>query len=162
VQTDSLGVARIKWTLGHTAGDHTLGVHLDGVSKTLKLTARALPAAVANLSFDDVPDDRASRTKARHLVAVVSDAFGNPIPDAHVTFSTKSGSVAPARAVSDAKGRIKLAWTPSAGTSEQMLTGRVQGTDVRSVYSAPAPTSAPHPTAKTASSKAVPSRPSRK
>ena len=44
MHTDSLGVARTQWTLGHSAGEYTLAIHLDGLSKLVKLTARATPA----------------------------------------------------------------------------------------------------------------------
>ncbi|MEP6549888.1 MAG: Ig-like domain-containing protein, partial [Gemmatimonadales bacterium] len=43
--TDSVGVARTRWTLGHSAGDYTLAVSVEGVKKVLKATARATAAA---------------------------------------------------------------------------------------------------------------------
>jgi adhesin/invasin len=134
IQADSLGIARIKWTLGRSAGDHTLAVHIDGVKKLLKVSARALPAAPANLTFDDVPaDGRPSRGK-KQLVAIVTDAFGNPVPDTRVSFSTRSGSVSPARAVSDAQGRVHVSWTLGTKPGEQSVTGSVPGTDVRESF----------------------------
>ena len=132
VETDSTGLVRIRWTLGRAAGDHSLAVHMDGLKRLLKITAHALPSGPANLSFDDVPSD--SRTsRARSLVALVTDAFGNPVPDARVTFATKSGSVSPNRAVTDAKGHVKVKWTPG-GKPSEALTGAVQGTDVRGSF----------------------------
>ena len=132
VETDSSGLVRIRWTLGRAAGEHSLALHMDGLKRLLKVTAHALPASPANLSFDDAPTD--SRTaRARSLVALVTDAFGNPVPDARVSFSTKSGSVSPNRAVTDAKGHVKVKWTTSGKPSES-LTGAVQGTDVRGSF----------------------------
>ena len=132
VETDSSGLVRIHWTLGRAAGDHSLALHMDGLKRLLKVTAHALPASPANLSFDDAPSDtRTSRT--RSLVAVVTDAFGNPVPDARVSFATKSGSVSPNRAVTDAKGHVKVKWTP-AGKPSEALTGAVQGTDVHGSF----------------------------
>jgi len=58
--TDSLGYARTRWTMGHSAGDYTLAVHVDGVKKLLKVAARATPAAPANLAFDDAPREKHS------------------------------------------------------------------------------------------------------
>ena len=139
METDSAGVAHIRWTLGRSAGDHSLALHMDGLKKLLKVTAFALPAAPANLSFDDGPaDSRTSRTK-RSLVALVTDAFGNPVPDARVSFSTRSGSVTPSRAVSDAKGHVKLTWTLGGKPGDQSVTGAVQGTDVRGSFMAQPP-----------------------
>jgi hypothetical protein len=136
LSTDSLGVARTHWTLGHSAGDYTLAVHVEGVKKLLKITARATPASVANLAFDDAPADKRSRdaAKMKKLVALVTDVYGNPIPDARVNFSTKAGVVTPARAVSDAKGRAVVTWKLGSKTGEQVLKGFVKGTDVVGEY----------------------------
>ncbi|HZI40064.1 MAG TPA: Ig-like domain-containing protein [Gemmatimonadaceae bacterium] len=164
IHTDSLGIARVRWTLGHAAGDHALAVHLDGMKKLLKLTAVARPAAAANLSFDDAPGEaKGTHAKSKHLIALVTDAYGNPVPDARLSFSTRSGSVTPARAVSDTKGRVKISWTLGTKPGDQSLSGAVQGTDVRESFVVPgagAPTRTPAKTAatKTSSSKTTKKR----
>jgi hypothetical protein len=134
--TDSLGAASARWTMGHSAGDYTLAVHVEGVKQLLKVVARATPASPANLAFDDVPGDKRSKdlAKAKRLFALVTDVYGNPVPDARVTFSVKSGTVAPARAMSDAKGRAALTWKLGSKTGEQTLKGVVRGTDVTGEY----------------------------
>ena len=134
--TDSVGVARTRWTLGHSAGDYTLAVSVEGVKKLLKATARATPAAPANLAFDDVPGDKRTRdlAKGKRLLALVTDVYGNPVPDARVNFSVKSGTVSPARAVSDARGRAALTWKLGSKAGEQTLKGVVRGTDVTGEY----------------------------
>lgn len=153
VHTDSNGVARIRWTLGHVAGDHSLAVHLDGVEKLFKLTALARPAAPANLSFDDAPgESKSTRARAKHLVALVTDAYGNPVPEVRLTFSTRSGSLTPSRAVSDAKGRVKVAWTLGTKPGDQTLLGSVSGSDVRGSFVVPG-VSSPHAPAKSTTSK---------
>jgi len=163
IHTDSLGVARVRWTLGHAAGDHSLAVHLDGMKKLLKLTAVARPAAAANLSFDDLPgESKSTRAKGKRLLALVTDAFGNPVPDARLTFATHSGSVSPSRAVSDAKGRVKISWTLGTKPGDQSLTGSVQGTDVRGSFVVPATATPTHTPAKTASAKSTSSKTTRK
>ena len=161
VHTDSNGVARIHWTLGHTAGDHALAVHLDGVKKLLKLTAIAHPAAPANVSFDDAPSEHSSRVKGKHLVAIVTDAYGNPVPDVRLSFSTHSGSVSPSRAVSDAKGRVRISWALGTKPGDQSLVGSVPGTDVKGSFVVPGAGSTKTP-AKTASAKGTSSKSSRK
>jgi hypothetical protein len=133
-RSDSLGLARVQWTLGRSAGEHTLAVHVDGIKKLLKLTAHATPGAAANLSFEDAPPDKTARTRAKRLFAVVTDEYGNPVPEAPVTFASKSGTVAPARAVTDAKGRVALRWTPGASVTEQTLSGTVRSTSVKGAY----------------------------
>ena len=134
--TDSTGTARTSWVLGHTSGDYTLAIHVDGVKKLLKVMAKATPAAAANLAFDDVPADRKLREsgKLKRLYALVTDVYGNPVPEARVNFSVKSGVVTPSRAVSDAKGRAALTWKLGAKTGEQTLKGAVHGTDVTGEY----------------------------
>jgi adhesin/invasin len=156
IHTDSLGIARVHWTLGHAAGEHALAVHLDGMSKLLKLTAVARPAAPANLSFDDA-DSEGKHVKGRHLVALVTDAYGNPVPDVRLSFSTRTGSVRPSRAVSDAKGRVLVSWTLGSRPGDQSLLGNVPGTDVRGSFLAPGAGS-PHTPAKTASAKTTPAK----
>jgi Bacterial Ig-like domain (group 2) len=136
LSTDSLGYAKTRWTMGHSAGDYTLGVHVEGVKKLLKISARATPAAAANLAFDDAPREKRSResTKQKKLFAVVTDVYGNPVRDARVNFKVKSGTVTPARVVSDAKGRAALTWKLGSAPGEQTLTGAVRGTDVTGEY----------------------------
>ena len=137
MRTDSTGTAKVSWTMGRSAGDYTLGVKAEGVKKLLKVAAHALPSAPANLSFDDAPaEEKHGHTKStrRRLSAVVTDVYGNPVPDAKVAFSTKSGSVTPSRAATDAHGKAAVTWTPGS-KGEQTLTGTVRGTDVKGEYS---------------------------
>jgi adhesin/invasin len=134
--TDSLGIARTRWTMGHSAGEYSLAVHVEGVKKLLKVVARATPAAPANLAFDDVPGEKRSRdsAKSKRLFALVTDVYGNPVPDARVNFSVRSGTVTPTRAISDARGRASLTWKLGSKPGEQILKGVVRGTDVTGEY----------------------------
>ncbi len=142
LRTDSLGLARTRWTMGRSAAAYTLAVHADGVKKLLKLTAQARSAAPANLSFEDVPArSKAGKTaaKTKRLYALVTDLYGNPVPDAKVRFSATSGTVSPKRAVSDAQGRAALTWKVGAKPGEQTLTGVVRATDVKGEYATEVP-----------------------
>src|SRR6185369_11140376 len=56
VRTDANGTATLGWTLGRSAGSHTLGVHLDGLNESLHVVASAQPGTPANLTFDEVHD----------------------------------------------------------------------------------------------------------
>jgi len=137
IRTDSLGRARIDWTMGRSAGAHSLAVNVEGVKKVVKVTAEARAAGPANLSFDDVirhakVNRSADRTK--RLFAVVTDLYGNPVPDVRVSFSASSGTVNPKRAVSDAKGRAELTWKIGVKPGEQVLSGKVSATDVKGDY----------------------------
>ena len=132
--TDSLGRAKIRWTLGHGAREYTLAAHVDGIKQLLKVNARAMPAKAANLSFEDGPASHAHAKGEHSLYALVTDVYGNPVSEATVSFATKSGMVKPSRAVTDAKGRVALTWTPGAAAGEQTLRGRVRSTDVTGSY----------------------------
>jgi hypothetical protein len=134
--TDSTGIARTRWTMGHSAGDYTVAFHHDGLKKLLKVVAHATPAAPANLAFDDMPGEKRSRdaAKGKKLFALVTDVYGNPVPEVRVVFSVKSGTVTPTRAVSDARGRAALTWKLGSKVGEQTLTGIVRGSDVRGEY----------------------------
>lgn len=135
--TDADGVAKARWTMGRSAGEHALAMRADGVKRLVKIPALTVAAAAANLSFDDAPAQAKhakAKDRSRHLFAVVTDVYGNPVPDARVQFTTKSGTVAPARAVSDTRGRAALTWTPGVKPGEQSLIGAVRSTDVTGRY----------------------------
>ena len=137
VRTDSLGLAELRWTLGRSAGRYTVAAHTDGVKKLTKLSARAAAAEPANLSFDDVaaPDKRGKRAaRGKKVYALVTDIYGNPVPDRKVSFAASAGTVIPSRAVTDSRGRVALTWLTGTRTGEQSLSGSVRDTDVKGSY----------------------------
>jgi hypothetical protein len=157
--TDAQGTAKVRWTMGRSAGEHSLTVRVDGVKKLLKVAAQATPAAPANLSFDDAPaPDKHAKGKEHglHLYAVVTDVYGNPVSDATVMFTTKSGTVTPARAVSDTRGRAALTWAPGMKAGEHTLTGSVRSTDVKGSYSTETGAAVHEPAARAKSSRSIP------
>ena len=157
--TDAQGMVRTRWTMGRLAGEHALVVRVEGVKKLLKVAAQTTPAAPANLSFDDAPaPEKHARTKekSRHLFAVVTDVYGNPVPEAKVMFTTKSGTVTPGRAVSDTRGRAALTWVPGAKPGEQTLTGIVRSTDVKGSYTIEVGGPAHEPAPRATSSRSIP------
>jgi hypothetical protein len=105
----------------------------------------------AVVAFEHAPDEgRAGRALPSPITAVVTDVYGNAIGDAAVSFSARGGTVSPARAVSDARGRVQVRWTLGAAEGEQVLTGSVRGTDVKSTLAVqavapPAPAKAATP-----------------
>jgi len=105
-------------------------VHLDGLKESLHVVALAQPGAPANLVFDEVRGSSPNASK-RKLVAMVTDLYGNPVPNAKLGLTAKGGQVSPARAVSDGRGMVPLTWTPGSGAA---LSGAIAGTDVRETY----------------------------
>jgi hypothetical protein len=150
VRTDSSGSCVLRWTLGRSAGRHTLGVHADGLVKSLHVEAWAQSGAAANLAFDEV-HGFPLRASKRRLVATATDLYGNPVPNATLRLTAKGGHVSPSRAVTDGRGAVPLTWTPGSGTA---VSGAIAGTDVRETFAlhaggavrqagAPIPPSAP-------------------
>ena len=158
-RTDSTGSATIRWTMGRSATAHSLAVHVGDIDKLLKVTATASPAAAANLSFEDAPAEKSgSRSRAKRVYALVTDVYGNPVPDAPVMFTSRTGSVTPTRAVTDGKGRVLVSWTPGTSTAEQTLRGVVRSTDVMGTLVLPGA----KPPTKPALTKAAPTKTSTK
>ena len=64
----------------------------------------------------------------------LSDAYGNPVADQPVVFSTKFGTVSPARVMTDARGRAHTRWTPASKVGKRTLVAAVKGTDARATF----------------------------
>ena len=129
--SDAGGRAKIRWTLGHKAGTQTLELAV-GSHKSVRVSARALARAPANIAFGALPDNgRAGHALPKSVTITVTDIYGNAVPEAPVTFSVSSGAIAPARVVTDSSGRASTKWTLGATPGDQMLTVRVRGTSVK-------------------------------
>ncbi len=105
-------------------------MHLDGLEESLHVVTLAQVGAPANLAFDEVHSSP-ERASTRKLVAMVTDLYGNPVPNAKLGLTAKGGRVSPSRAVSDGRGMVPLTWMPGSGAA---LSGAIAGTDVRETY----------------------------
>jgi hypothetical protein len=143
VRTDSSGRASIKWTMGRMAGPHALSVRLAGVERALRVTATASSAAPENLSIERVAStSKTAATRDVKFIATVSDVFGNPVSGARVSLVAQSGTVTPANAVSDSKGRVTGTWKLAAKSEEQTLRATVKGTQTKGALVATGPSPA--------------------
>jgi hypothetical protein len=131
--TDSVGRVLVSWTLGRAAGLHRMAARVDGIERPVEISARARPAAPANLAFVEPKPGTANRA-VQSLDADLTDAYGNPVADQPVVFSTKHGTVNPARVMTDARGRAHTRWTPGSKTGERSLTAAVRGTEARASF----------------------------
>ena len=150
VRTDTTGRATIRWTMGRMAGPHALSVKLAGVERALRVTATAGSGAPENLSIERVRStSKTASPRDVKFVATVSDVYGNPVSGARVSLAAQSGTVTPANAVSDAKGRVTGTWKLAAKADEQTLRGTVKGTPTKGalVVSGPPPTTTVTPAA---------------
>jgi hypothetical protein len=136
--TDSTGRVLVSWTLGRTAGLHRMTARVEGAERPVEISARARPAPPANLAFVEPKPGTANRA-VQSLDADLTDAYGNPVADQPVVFSTKSGNVSPARVMTDARGRAHTRWTPGSKVGERTLLAVVKGTEARATFVLKAP-----------------------
>jgi hypothetical protein len=111
---------------------------VEGVDRPVEISARARPAAPANLAFVEPKPGTANRA-VQSLDADLTDAYGNPVADQPVVFTTRHGTVNPARVMTDARGRAHTRWTPGSKTGERSLTAAVRGTEARATFVLKAP-----------------------
>jgi hypothetical protein len=134
--TDSTGHVAIRWDLGRAAGTHALELRVAGVDTVVRVTARARPAAAANVVFQDPPARGTAGTRIR-IAAVVTDAYGNPVPDAVVAFTASAGALTASRVATDTAGRAATRWTPAAAPREQTLVTTIRGTSIKATRVVP-------------------------
>jgi hypothetical protein len=139
--TDSTGRVQLAWTLGRSTGLQRLSARVEGVQRSVEIAARARAAAPANLAFAAPKPGTANRA-IQSLDVDLTDAYGNPVMDQAVVFSTKFGSVSPSRVMTDGRGRAHTRWTPGSKAGKRTLLAAVKGTDARAEFaleSAPTP-----------------------
>jgi adhesin/invasin len=128
--TDSTGHVAIRWDLGRQAGTHALEARVRGVDSIVRVTARARPATPVNVVFHEPPTRGTAGTRVR-LTALVTDAYGNAVPNALVAFSASAGTLSAVRVATDTAGRAATRWTPAAAPQEQTLVAALRGTSTR-------------------------------
>jgi hypothetical protein len=139
--TDSTGRVRVPWTLGRNAGLQRMTARVEGVARPVEIAARARAAGPANLTFVTPKPGTANRA-IQSLDVDLTDAYGNPVADQPVVFSTKSGKVSPGRVMTDARGRAHTRWTPGTKVGQRTLLAVVKGTDARTSFVLEAPIAA--------------------
>jgi Big-like domain-containing protein len=131
VITDSTGQAKVLWTLGRPAGLQRLAIRLAGESATTEATALARAGKPAKLTFVGAPETaKAGRPLPKPLVVEVTDGYGNPLGGQTIVFKPSSGTVTPARGLTDTDGRARVRWSLGPKSSKPELAGSVAGSDV--------------------------------
>jgi hypothetical protein len=130
VTADSTGRAFVAWALGRKAGTQRLTARVEGVERPIEISARARPARPANLAFVELKPGTEKRA-VQSLDVDLTDGYGNPVADQPVVFSTKFGSVSPARVMTDARGRAHTRWTPATKDGKRTLSAAVKGTEAK-------------------------------
>jgi hypothetical protein len=140
IRTDSVGQAKVRWTLGHVAGLQRIMLRAEGVSAALELTARSRSGKPAKLEFlSPRPTAGSARTSAKSLVVQLADDYGNPIAEQAVRFHSAAGTVSPARAATDAQGQARVRWTPPRKAVKPTLVAEVPGSEARAIFTLPSP-----------------------
>jgi hypothetical protein len=121
--TNTNGLASVKYTLGNTAGTETVTASVSGVASPATFTAQATngkPAAIAIVS-GNAQTDTILRTVDNPLVVKVTDAFGNAVGGATVTWTRTGGYGTPSApsTTTNASGLTSITWQ----------TGDISGTD---------------------------------
>jgi hypothetical protein len=70
------------------------------------------------------------RPLPKPLVVRVTDEYGNPLGGQTIVFKPSSGSVVPARGLTDADGRTTVRWTLGPKSRQPELAGTVAGSGV--------------------------------
>jgi Big-like domain-containing protein len=138
IRTDSIGQAKVRWTLGRSTGPQRMTLRAEGVPVTLELTARARSGRPTKLEFlPPRPAAALSRSAAKSVTVQLADDYGNPIAEQTVRFHSTSGTVSPARAVTDAQGEARVRWTPARKATKASLVAEVPGTEARATLTLP-------------------------
>jgi hypothetical protein len=127
--TNAQGRATLRWTLGPTAGDQTVQVRMAGLDSVTEVVAHASAGAPAKVTVTAAPPTKGTTGNAVGIVALVTDALGNPVPNAQVAFVITGGTPTAARTRSDASGRATVSWV-AASAGQQKVTAAVTGTKI--------------------------------
>ena len=130
--TDSAGRAQIMWTLGRPAGLQRILARLDRDTAETEITALARPGKAAKVAFLSAPETARTGRPCRSPWSVeVTDAYGNALGGQTVIFKPSSGSVTPARGLTDAQGRTTVRWTLGPKSKKPELVATVAGSETR-------------------------------
>jgi hypothetical protein len=131
IVTDSAGQAKVLWTLGRAAGLQRMAIRLAGDTAETEATALARPGKAAKVAFVSPPGTaKPGRPLPKPLVVRVTDEYGNPLGGQTIVFKPSSGSVVPARGLTDADGRTTVRWTLGPKSRQPELAGTVAGSGV--------------------------------
>lgn len=132
VVTDEQGRASTTWTLGTTPGEQRLNARIQGATGLTVFRATAEAGAPSTLEkvSGDAQQAPPGDTLTQPLTVRVLDAFGNPVPNAAVSFTTSDGGAfVPPQPTTNAEGQAQTRWVLGADTTRvnQTATASVQG-----------------------------------
>lgn len=131
--TDAAGRVSVRWMLGTRAGPQRLELIADGAAGVHgSAAAVGIAGPAVNVTFAGAPTG-AIKVARLKVTALVTDAFGNPVPKVALRAATTSGTVAPSEVVTDEKGEGRFSWSFGAASGELKLNVRGLGVEARGV-----------------------------
>ena len=121
--TDATGTATVAFTLGSTVGVDSLEASIaGGESAFITATATAGPATAMQIMSGGTQSVAAGSTTAP-LVVKLADQFGNPVPNATVTWAVAGGGTLSATtSTTDATGTTQTTLTTDAAPANYSVT----------------------------------------
>lgn len=139
--SDAHGTVPIRWTLGRKAGAERLKLGVQGTTIFAAVNATGVPGPAENLTFEGAPSTP-TRGPVR-VAAIVTDAFGNPVPKVALKAVPSGGVVTPTHVITDDAGRGSFTWTLGTTAGELRLAVRGLGVEAHGTlvvtHTAPAP-----------------------
>ena len=122
--TDGAGHATVGWTLGNATGENRVGAMFPGLaSVTFTAQGRPGPPSALTIIAGDGQSGVVGTRLTNALVARLTDARGNVIPNATVNFTVTAGggSMSPAAPLTDANGDARASWTLGGAVGTQRV-----------------------------------------
>ena len=130
--TDSTGRISVAWTLGPAVGQQRLTASAAGVERGLEVVAQVRAGPAGKVALGSLPATAlGGEPLPRPVEAIVTDAHGNPVAGALVTFTGKGGKVSPSRTRTDDAGRAATRWTLGPTGGEQRIEVTVKDAGIR-------------------------------
>jgi adhesin/invasin len=132
-RTDSLGEARIRWTLGAKTGTQRARAQVGTMRLVPPFLISAIagagaPAAATLVSGGDQQGPAGARLK-RPIVVRVADAAGNPASGVELTVTPTAGSIPDGDVRTDSSGTASIPWVMGHAAGRQQLAVRVPGVE---------------------------------
>ena len=130
-RTDSLGEARVEWTLSNRAGTQRMRAQVGATRAVppivLTASAKADVASTAWIVGGNTQTGTVGAPLAKKVAIKVLDRAGNPVPSAVVYFAPVHGSVADSAVMADTSGIARAIWTLDRAPGPQTMSVRVEG-----------------------------------
>jgi type IV secretory pathway protease TraF len=130
-RTDSMGEARVEWTLSNRAGTQRLRAQV-GMTRAvppivLSATAKAGAGETAWIVGGNAQTGTVGAPLPKKIAIKVLDRAGNAVPNAVVSFAPVRGSVADSAVMADTSGVARAVWTLDREPGPHSMSVRVEG-----------------------------------